>query len=635
MFGFSYSPANQPGQAHTWLSSPPGHSAVQSWQPPTDSHWWNQPQPSAPAWARPTTHIQIWGEHPVQWMHPGAGFYPPIQPLAIMAHTNQQLLQQQQGHYTQPLPCPAQPKELDLVLKGIEQATDRIAQLETAAKAQQEEAKQGTAAIKQYVSEQMADWRTWKESEEPQPTRKHNKPELAHDPTHHSGPTEPETALQAPVKVPGQPLIGEGQTFSGTLESEAKPRMRQILNVPEPQLWSQDSSTKRRRSPSEEDSHPPKRAIKSHRAFSQYSHSQKSLTNKDSKQSKPILPQKNKAQPTQPPWRTPPTVEYSTRRRQPPISESARPPYKPTGQEIALHSPSSPIEDEAPGQLPPLAEIDGKAINREFPPFATTPTWEPTQFQTGSDGSRRHSSWSQLWRCKIPKGTQLRVARSPFSATWCDHWFNSLQALDWERPHIKGKKLNRRTAWFVRGECTCTYDYGSMHIAPRYFPVWLDDLMEVVMPECGLVDKLSWPTSCNVNYYERHDDMVGAHADNEALFQGNQQEITIISLSLGGTRDFLVYEAKQVLGTITLRNGDLIAMERWTQAHLKHGIAKLPQGSLEEPRRINLTWRWIAQHKRDCAAEYQHMVISPASLPVPDNQMAADEAERSYSFTPA
>ena len=58
---------------------------------------------------------------------------------------------------------------------------------------------------------------------------------------------------------------------------------------------------------------------------------------------------------------------------------------------------------------------------------------------------------------------------------------------------------------------------------PRAFPEWLDDLMEVVMPECGLTDKLSWPNSCNVNYYERHDDLVGPHADNEALFQGKHQ----------------------------------------------------------------------------------------------------------------
>ena len=64
-------------------------------------------------------------------MHPGTGYYPPNQPLAIMAYPNQQLMPQQQCHYIQTPLCPAQPKEQDLVLKRIEQATDRIAQLET------------------------------------------------------------------------------------------------------------------------------------------------------------------------------------------------------------------------------------------------------------------------------------------------------------------------------------------------------------------------------------------------------------------------------------------------------------------------------------------------------------------------
>ena len=170
-----------------------------------------------------------------------------------------------------------------------------------------------------------------------------------------------------------------------------------------------------------------------------------------------------------------------------------------------------------------------------------------------------------------------------------------------------------------------------MQIAPRAFPEWLDDLMEVVMPECGLTDKQGWPNSCNVNYYERHDDLVGPHADNEALFQGKHQEITIISFFLGGTRQFLIHAAKQVVGTITLRNGDLMAMERWTQAHLRHSIAKLPQDTQEDPKRINFTWRWIAQHKQDCASDFQHMTTVPATLPLPDKIMAADEAEHGWS----
>ena len=108
MFGYSHSPASQPCQASTWWSSPPGHAAVPSWQPPTDSHWWSHPPPSSPAWVRPATHTQIWGEPPAQWMHPGTGYYPPNQPLAIMAYPNQQLMPQQQCHYIQTPLCPAQ-----------------------------------------------------------------------------------------------------------------------------------------------------------------------------------------------------------------------------------------------------------------------------------------------------------------------------------------------------------------------------------------------------------------------------------------------------------------------------------------------------------------------------------------------
>ena len=151
------------------------------------------------------------------------------------------------------------------------------------------------------------------------------------------------------------------------------------------------------------------------------------------------------------------------------------------------------------------------------------------------------------------------------------------------------------------------------------------------MPECGLADKQAWPDSCNVNFYERHDDLVGPHADNEALFQGKHQEITIISLSLGGTRQLLVHAAKQVVGSITLRNGDLMAMEKWTQAHLRHSIAKLPQDTQENPKRVNLTWRWIAQHKQNCALASQHTIKVPATLPIPDKAVAADEAEHGWS----
>ena len=483
MFGYSHSPASLQCPANTWWNSTPGHAAGPSWQPHTDNQLWGHPPPSAPAWARPATHIHIWGEPPVQWMHPVAGHHPPNQPLTIMAYPNQQPMPQQHCHCISTPLCPAQHKEQDLVLQRIEQAADRMAQLATAVKAQQEEVNQGSAAMKQYVSEQMAEWRTWKESDEHQPTRKRNKSESAHV-TEHSEPTEPDKKPKAPSNVPRHSRLRETQTGHDTMELEVRPSIRQILTGLNTLIRNQaDSGIKRRRPPSEDNQQPPQRTTRQEIAYS-HSHSYKSSPNYDSKQGGPILPQKHKAQPTQPPWRTPPTVAHTTRRRQSPISEGARPRHKTTGQEIALSSPTTPNDEERPGQLPPLAEIDGRTINHDYPPFAATPTWDPAQSQTGVDGRRRHAIWRQLWRDKIPPATQIRVARNPFSIAWCDQWFNSLQALDWDRPYAKGKKLNRRTAWFVRGDCTCTYDYGAMQIAPRAIPEWLDDLMEVVMPEC-------------------------------------------------------------------------------------------------------------------------------------------------------
>ena len=103
---------------------------------------------------------------------------------------------------------------------------------------------------------------------------------------------------------------------------------------------------------------------------------------------------------------------------------------KPLGLEIVLSSPTSPKEEETPGQLPPLASIDGKAINQDFHPFVKTPAWEPSQSQAGTDEHHQRTSWRQLWKGKLPKGTQLRIARGPFSDIWCDQWFNSLQTLE-------------------------------------------------------------------------------------------------------------------------------------------------------------------------------------------------------------
>ena len=90
-----------------------------------------------------------------------------------------------------------------------------------------------------------------------------------------------------------------------------------------------------------------------------------------------------------------------------------------------------------------------------------------------------------------------------------------------------------------------------------------------------------------------------------------------------------------MVGTIPLRNGDIMAMEKWTQNKLKHSIAKLPLNSKEEPRRINLTWRWLVQHKLGCTSDCHHTLPGPPALPVADAMdMAEDEAETAWCGMP-
>ena len=169
MMGFYYGPASTPPQTSAWWIAPSGPATTTAWQPPNENHWWSQPQPNATAWARPAASFQLWNEQPAQWVQHGLGSPHPAQPLALTAYATPQYPTQQQGHCLQAQPLPTQHKDQDTVQQSVEHAY-RIAQLETALKVQEqrhkEEAIQGAVTMQQYVSQQMEDWRTRKESEE-------------------------------------------------------------------------------------------------------------------------------------------------------------------------------------------------------------------------------------------------------------------------------------------------------------------------------------------------------------------------------------------------------------------------------------------------------------------------------------
>ena len=357
-----------------------------------------------PTWGGPTTHIHFWGGQAAPHMPQAPAQQLTTQPLTIMAYPTQQPPPLQNFHYAPGLPAPAQPPEQDKLLKSLaqlettvksqqEEATNRMAQLETAVKAQQQEA---AAALKHFVVEQIAEWRTWKDSDEPQLFRKRSKAEPAQD-RQYSESREPERKPHAPPMHRPARVGLQGERT--TTKPEDKPTALQSRTGQESQTM-KHTGTKRHMPPSLEDQRPAQQTTLSKRAFSD-------PLGIFAKPSNPRLAQKNKAQPTIPPWRISKGGHLKTR-LQSPCSENAPLPFEPTGQEIARISPT-PTHDEYEhtGLLPPLADIDGKAINREHPPFDTVPTWEVDQFQTDQDGQNPTfnaiASSTQSLQCRLAR----------------------------------------------------------------------------------------------------------------------------------------------------------------------------------------------------------------------------------------
>lgn len=184
------------------------------------------------------------------------------------------------------------------------------------------------------------------------------------------------------------------------------------------------------------------------------------------------------------------------------------------------------------------------------------------------------------------------------------HLYNLVQeGTMWDQPKRPqtGELLPRKTDWMVAERCRCRYKYGGVEVDPSEFPAWMEEIMEVCMPLCGLRGRASWPNCCNLNLYEDGGMSVGWHSDDEALFQGKVRDCPIISFSLGEQRTFelRVNEPKGDSPPhckILLQSGDLLTMEGLTQKHYQHRVPKERAGGA----RINLTWRWIREHQARC-----------------------------------
>ena len=111
----------------------------------------------------------------------------------------------------------------------------------------------------------------------------------------------------------------------------------------------------------------------------------------------------------------------------------------------------------------------------------------------------------------------------------------------------------------------------------------------------GVVKK-ELPTGVNLNHYDGSKSCVRWHSDNESLFGPRDSPKLIVSLSLGNPVEFKVRRVSDsVTSSITLNHGDVLVMDGSAQSEYLHCTMPGLQGP-----RVNLTYRWVAQHTASC-----------------------------------
>eukprot|EP00928_Gymnodinium_smaydae_P029651 TRINITY_DN22273_c0_g4_i1.p1 TRINITY_DN22273_c0_g4~~TRINITY_DN22273_c0_g4_i1.p1 ORF type:complete len:695 (+),score=140.09 TRINITY_DN22273_c0_g4_i1:89-2173(+) len=219
-------------------------------------------------------------------------------------------------------------------------------------------------------------------------------------------------------------------------------------------------------------------------------------------------------------------------------------------------------------------------------------------------------------------------------ATSKDFLERLLAVAPWEElQNTKGTAVTRSTCWFARGGCRCHYTYGrgtrmtngggscGEEDPASPFSTLMGEIMRRVFGELlpGLGED-AWPNSANLNLYSDGRRAVGWHTDDESLFRGKERDCPIISLSLGASREFWLAlrrgqdsmdpDTRSVV-EVDLKDGDLMTMEGRMQRHCVHLITKVnPREPLREPR-VNITFRWIREHRQHCPLKHKPQAVPP------------------------
>ena len=165
------------------------------------------------------------------------------------------------------------------------------------------------------------------------------------------------------------------------------------------------------------------------------------------------------------------------------------------------------------------------------------------------------------------------------------------------------KRGSYKTAWVTPGhDCLCSYKYGhGAAVRPQTNNAIWDGVIGLwgrvapfLSPWCGKKDV---PTGVNLNQYAGPGSFIRWHSDNEPLFGPQNSPKLIVSLSLGNSVEFMVRRraSGNFPSSIRLDHGDVLVMDALVQSEYEHCTASELQGP-----RVNLTYRWVAQHTASC-----------------------------------
>ena len=199
------------------------------------------------------------------------------------------------------------------------------------------------------------------------------------------------------------------------------------------------------------------------------------------------------------------------------------------------------------------------------------------------------------------------------------------------------KQGSYKTAWVTPGQvCLCSYKYGhGAAVRPQTNKAIWDGVIGLwgrvapfLSPWCG---KKELPTGVNLNHYDGSRSCVRWHSDNESLFGPRDSPKLIVSLSLGNPVEFKVRRVSDsVTSSITLNHGDVLVMDGSAQSEYLHCTMPGLQGP-----RVNLTYRWVAQHTASCPLAGVVGCLLPScvqGLPEPSSRFGY-KGENNWSFS--